>query len=354
MTTRRLFCFLVIQLLAAQVASAQVGVGENSSDESIALLFQDKYPLSLQLQFSTKDIKKNTNDSTYINSTLFIKNEESTWDSLKIKLRARGNHRRKNCYYVPLKLKLKKKVSRGTIFEGNTKLKLVLPCLLERDNDDLVLKEYMAYQLYELISPNHFKTRLANIEFNEEKGNRIKKHKLKAILLEDIDHVAKRHKGQALKRKVHPLQQDDFSSIQNSFFQYLIGNTDFSTRGEHNQKLLYIDKKYVSIPYDFDMSGLVNASYASISGMENIKGTITTVTQRVYKGYKRDDQLLQEVRQKYIASKDEIYMVMDNLKEHFQNPILFVKAKDFVLDFFEIMEDDKKFKKNIMDSRRSR
>ncbi len=354
MTIRRLFCLLIFQLLVAQVASAQVGVGEKASDESTTLLFQVKYPLSMQLQFSTKDIKKNTNDSTYIKSTLFVQNEESTWDSLKIKLRARGNHRRKNCYYVPLKLKLKKKVSKGTIFEGNTKLKLVLPCLLEKDNDDLVLKEYMAYKLYELISPYHFKTRLANIEFNEEKGNRIKKHKLRAILLEDIDKVAKRHNGQALTRKVHPLQQDDFSSIQNSFFQYLIGNTDFSTRGEHNQKLLYIDKKYVSIPYDFDMSGLVNASYASISGMENMKGSITMVTQRAYKGYKRDDDLLQEVRQKYISSKDDIYTTMDNLKEYFENPILFVKAKDFVVDFFEIMENDKKFQKYIVDSRRSR
>ena len=353
MTIRRLFCLLILQLLAAQVAMAQVGVGEKSSDESSAILFQDKNPLSLQLQFSKKYIKKNTNDSTYISSTLFVQNEEASWDSLKIKLRARGNHRRQNCYYVPLKLKLKKNVSRGTIFEGNTKLKLVLPCLLEKDNDDLVLKEYMAYKLYEIISPYHYKTRLANVEFNEEKGNRIKKHKLRAILLEDIDKVAQRHNGQALTRKVHPLQQDDLSSIQNSLFQYLIGNTDFSTRGEHNQKLLYIDKKYVSIPYDFDMSGLVNASYATISGMENMKGSITMVTQRAYKGYKRDDNLLQEVRQEYISSKDEMFMVMDSLKEYFQNPILFAKAKDFVVDFFEIMESDEKFKKFIVDRTRS-
>ena len=350
----RLFFFLVIQFFVAQVVMAQVGVVEKSSDELTALLFQEQYPLSMRLQFSIQDIKKNTNDSTYIKSTLFVQNAESSWDSLKIKLRVRGNHRLKNCYYAPLKLKLKNKATRGTIFEGATNLKLVLPCLLEMDNDDLVLKEYMAYKLYELISPYHFKSRIATIEFDEEKGNRIKKHYLKSILLEDIDQVSKRHNGQALPRKVHPLQQDDFSAIQNSFFQYLIGNTDFSTRGEHNQKLLYIDKKYVSIPYDFDMSGLVNASYASISGMENMKSTITMVTQRAYKGYNRDDELLQEVRQKYISSKDELFMVMDSLKEYFENPMLFVRAKDFVVEFFEIIESDKKFKKYILDSRRSR
>ncbi|MBT8297485.1 MAG: hypothetical protein KJO52_04050, partial [Maribacter sp.] len=353
MTIRSLFCFLVVHLLVAQVGWAQVGIGVKTKNESVTRLFQERSPLTIQLQFSTKDLKKNTNDSTYFKSFLLLKNEESTWDSLKIKLRARGNHRRKTCYYAPLKLKIKKRESRGTLFEGNTKLKLVLPCLLEKDNDDLVVKEYMAYRIFELLSPYHYKARLANIEFNEEKGKRIKKRDLKAIILEDIDKVAKRHNGQTLTRKVHPLQQDDLYSLRNSFFQYLIGNTDFSTRGEHNQKLVYIDNKYVSIPFDFDMSGLVNASYATISGMENMKGSITMVTQRVYKGYKRDDELTEQVRQEYIASKDKIYSVMDDLKVYFQNPIMFAEAKDFVADFFEIMENDKKFKKYILDRARS-
>ena len=316
--------------------------------------FQNQDPLSIQLKFSTRDIKKNTNDSTYISSTLLVLNKERSWDSLKIKLRARGKDRRQNCYYAPLKLKLKKKATKGTMLEGTTKLKLVLPCLLQKDKDDLVLKEYMAYKLYEIISPYHFKTRLANIEFEEEKRSRIKKHNLKAILIEDIDKVAQRHNGRKMTRKVHPLQQDDLTSLQNCFFQYLIGNTDFSTRGGHNQKLLYVDNKYVSIPYDFDMSGLVNAPYALVSGIENMNSYVTEVTQRVYKGYKRDDYLLQEVRQEYIASKKGIFAVIDGLKQFFQDPSVFKEAKDYINDFFEIMENDKKFKKYIVDHRRSR
>jgi len=350
----RLFYFLVFQLLAVQIISAQVGVGKKSSAEIADSFFQNHAPLTMLLKFSTRDIKKNTNDSTYITSTLLIQNKEPSWDSLKIKLRARGNHRRLNCYYAPLKLKLKKKATKGTMFEGTTKLKLVLPCLLQKDKNDLVLKEYMAYKLYEIISPYHFKTRLANIEFEEERRSRIKKHSLKAFLIEDIDKVAQRHNGRAMKRNVHPLHQDDLTSLQNSFFQYLIGNTDFSTRGRHNQKLLYTDNKYVSIPYDFDMSGLVNASYASISGMENMKVSITKVTQRVYKGYKRDYNLLQEVRQEYISSKEEIFAVLDSLEEFFQNPMLFVEANDFINDFYGIMESDIKFEKYIVNRARTK
>jgi len=349
-----LFFFLLFQLFAVHLTSAQDNFVGESQLEPTALLFQDQDPISLRLVFSTKNLKKNTNDSTYIKSILFIQNRNSSWDSLKIKLRARGNFRRQNCYFVPLKVKLKKAVTRGTLFEGTSKLKLVLPCLLVKNNDDLVLKEYMAYKLFELISPYHFKTRLANIEFSEEKGTRIRKHNIKAFLIEDLDDVAERHNGRAMTRRVHPLYQDDLSSLQNSFFQYLIGNTDFSTRGAHNQKLLYVDKKYVSIPYDFDMSGLVNASYATVSGMENMKVTISKVTERVYKGYKRDIDLMQAVRKEYLTSKEGIFKVMDDLNQYFQNPGKYEQAKEFVIDFFKIMEDDKQFKKHILDRARSR
>ena len=354
MSMKRLFYFLVLLLLAVQITTAQAGVGEKSSAETSDSFFQDQEPIAMRLKFSTKDIKKNTNDSTYISSTLLIQNKERSWDSLQIKLRARGNHRRQNCYYAPLKVKLKKKATKETMLEGNTKLKLVLPCLLQKDKDDLVLKEYMAYKLFEIISPYHFKTRLANIEFEEEIRSRIKKHNLKAILIEDIDKVAERHNGRAMKREVHPLQQDDLTSLQNAFFQYLIGNTDFSTRGGHNQKLLFTDNKYVSIPYDFDMSGLVNAPYATVSGVDNLNSYATEVTQRVYKGYKRDDKLLQEVRQKYIASKDGVFEVIDGLEQFFNDPSQFAQAKDFIDDFFEIMESDKKFEKFIVDRTRTK
>jgi len=354
MSMKRLFYFLVLLLLAVQITTAQLEVSEKSSAATSDSFFQDQEPIAMQLKFSTKDIKKNTNDSTYISSTLLIQNRERSWDTLKIKLRARGNHRRQNCYYAPLKVKLKKKATKATMLEGNTKLKLVLPCLLQKDKDDLVIKEFMAYKLYEIISPYHFKTRLANIEFEEEIRSRIKKHNLKAILIEDIDKVAERHKGRAMSRKVHPLQQDDLASLQNAFFQFLIGNTDFSTRGGHNQKLLFVENKYVCIPYDFDMSGLVNAPYATVSGIENMNSYITEVTQRAYKGYKRDDKLLQDVRQKYIASKDGIFAVVDGLEQFFQNPLLFAEAKDFIDDFFEIMESDKKFEKYIVDRTRTK
>ncbi|RIA09827.1 hypothetical protein OE09_1673 [Flavobacteriaceae bacterium MAR_2010_72] len=316
-------------------------------------LFSDQKPLQIQLKFSLKDLKKNTNDSTYMESMLYYKNEATYWDSLKVKLKARGNFRRTNCYYAPLTLKLKKSVSKNTYFDGHNKLKVVLPCLIESDNDDFVLKEYMAYKLYEVISPVHFKTRLLDLEYIEDKGKRSKSNILKAIFIEDIDDVAERLGGNELKRRIHPLEQDDLASIRNAFFQYLIGNTDFSTRYLHNGKLVVIDKRIIPVPYDFDMSGLVNASYAVVSNVQNITLNISDVTERVYKGYKRDEVLFEKVRKEFIVNKPRMITIIDNLEYHFEDRNHWVRAKRYISDFFEIIENEKSFKKHILDRART-
>jgi hypothetical protein len=48
-------------------------------------------------------------------------------------------------------------------------------------------------------------------------------------------------------------------------FQYLIGNTDWSVDGLHNMKVLGVGGRHYAIPYDFDMSGFVDAPYAGPS-----------------------------------------------------------------------------------------
>ena len=341
-----LILLLWLHVFACNVLTAQEKISETTT------LFSNQEPIFLKLKMSVKNVKKITNDSTFVESILYYKNEAATYDSLKIDLRARGNNRRKNCYYAPLKLKLSKSATKGTLFEGNKKLKLVLPCLIESNNNDYVIKELMAYQLYEIVTPVHYKTRLVNIEFIEEKGKRTITKDLKGVLIEDIDNVAKRLHGNEIKRRILPLQQDDVASIRNSFFQYLIANTDFSTTYLHNGKLLFIDKKIIPLPYDFDMSGLVDTSYAVVSNIQNITLDITDVKERVYKGYKRDELLFEQVRKEFIDNKSKMFEAIDHLEEYFDDGNQFIIAKRFVTQFFEIIENDNAFKRKILDKAR--
>lgn len=326
----------------------------STGNKPVRPLFRSEAPLLLQLRYSNKAMKKDTNDSTYLQSMVWFKEADTSWDSLPVNLRARGNFRRANCYFAPIKLKFKKKHTEDGLFQGTEKIKMVLPCLLDRNSGDYVLKEYLAYKLYEQIGSYHFKTRLTHIELFEERGRRKVEHNLIGFMIEDMDHVAERYDGKEIKREIHPLQHDAIASLQNSFFEYMIANTDYSTKLQHNQKILFTEKRIIPVPYDFDMCGLVNAPYAAVTNIQNLSRSITQVTDRIYKGYEREEEQLYEVRDVFLEKKDEMLEEVVALKELFRDPNQYRRAHAFIIDFFEILEDDKKFNKNILGQQRTR
>lgn len=320
---------------------------KDETSEKIIPVFEEEEILTLRLRYSIKDIKKETNDSTYIDSGLDYQMKDESWQTLPVKLRARGNNRLKNCYFPPLKVKLKKTDAKHTIFKGHSSLKLVLPCLLESDKNDNIVKEYLAYKLFEIISPYHFRTRLLDIQIEDVKGDKSKMYDLKGILIEDDKKVAKRFDGKIYDRDMHPLNQEPIASIRNAFFQFMIGNTDFSTAYQHNMKVIYINKAMVPVPYDFDMAGLVNTSYAASSIAVN------SVTERKYRGFVRDKEQFEQVRREFIDNKDKLISVMDKNASYFDQPEEFNIAKDYILSFFDILVNNKKFKNEILEQART-
>ncbi len=312
-------------------------------------LFADQAPLNIKLSYSNKEVNSKTNDSTFIDTTLeFLHNEK--WTAMEVQLRARGNFRRAECYFPPIKMKIKKDQREGTLFDGNKSLKLVLPCKLESENNDNILQEYIAYKIYEKISPFHFKTRRVDIDFNEQKGKKIKNFQLKGFLIEDDKQVAKRHEGKVFERFVHPMGMQHLTSVQNAFFQFLLGNTDFSVAYQHNGKLLFVDKEIIPLPYDFDMTGWVDPSYATV----NTTLGINSVQERVYRGFKRDQKYFDEVRAQFIDKKEELTQMVSSFESEFSNPKEFENMIDFMKDFYEILEDDAVFEKTIVAKARTK
>jgi hypothetical protein len=312
-------------------------------------LFSDQTPLEIKLGYSNKDMNRKTNDSTFIDTTLeFLQNEK--WSSLQVNLRARGNFRRNECYFPPIKMKIKKDQYQGTIFDGNKTMKLVLPCKLESENNDNILQEYIAYKIYERISPFHFKTRRVNIDFSEPKGKKIKKFSLKGFLIEDDKRVAKRHEGKVFERYVHPMAMQHLTSVQNAFFQYLLGNTDFSVAYQHNGKLLYVNKEIIPLPYDFDMTGWVNPSYATV----NTTLGINSVQDRKYRGFKREQQYFDEVRQQFLDQKADLMKMISSFEGEFSNQSEYENMFEFLKSFYDVLEDDSKFQKSIVEDSRTK
>ena len=300
------------------------------------LLFSNKKPLKIKLNYSNKNLNKNTNDSTFIKSKLIFF-EKKINKEIQVSLRARGNFRRKHCYFTPVKIKIKKSDALNTIFSDNRTLKLVLPCKNNRDKNDNILKEFIAYKIYEIISLYYFKTRRLEVDYTNQKNNKGINYNLAGFLIEDDDKVAKRFDGKIVKRKISPLAMDDFNSVNLSFFNFLIGNTDFSSAHQHNGKLLFYEKKIIPIPYDFDLTGWVKPKYGL--GITNRLGY--SFEERNYIGFKRGKNIYSKVRNHYLRLREKIFNTVELYESEFENKKSYNLMMDYLRGFYEILEDDK-------------
>lgn len=333
----KLIIYLGLGIILFAVTSVQ------AQDTGTPPLFQDQNTLSIRLSISVRELRRETNDSTYIPSVLSFMVGE-VWDTIPVSIRIRGNFRKKNCTYPPLRIKFKKTEVAGTLFEGTKSVKLVLPCHEGKSGMDLINKEYLCYQLYHPITDFHLKTRLLNLTLVEGKGKQEKISNVNGFFIEDDDQLAERNSARVVDAtRIYPLQLEDTSALRFDLFQYMIANTDFSTTVIHNAEVLLTNKgRYIAVPYDFDMTGVVNAPYASVDP----KWEVERVTQRVYKGYCRNENVAQYVRQDYIRREEVIYQVIDNHK-HLFNPKEAESLKRYIGEFFRTLKSDYDYSEKI-------
>lgn len=223
--------------------------------------------------------------------------------SLDLRIRTRGHFRRlpENCVYPPLLLNFpRSKVPDQSLFKGQNKLKLVMPCR----GEIYVYREYLTYQLANLISPNTFKARLVRVVLLDTQKQKASKEIL-GFLLEDEDEMAARIDGEIIKDGIfrpEDFTQEDFLLMAS--LQFLIGNTDWSTQYRQNIKVVETKDKLLAIPYDFDHAGLVFSPYAKPAA----ELELNSVRDRRYRGYCVDDLILFEpITTLFNEKKDEIY-----------------------------------------------
>lgn len=307
-------------------------------------LFQDEEILEARLEYSFRDIKRNKSDTAYFATQLYYQNKEKQWDSIKIRIRARGNFRREKCFFTPIKIKIKKKDNAGTLFQGNQNLKLVMPCLTGRGNNDLVIKEYLCYKLYQSISPYAFSTKLVNLTLTDVRNKKSNEYHLKAFIIEDDKRIAKRANGKLLKGfQRNPLFMQDSIAAMQDVFQFMIGNTDWSSIMQHNVKVMLLPSKVkVPIPFDYDMAGLVDAPYAVVK--ESMP--ISNVRERHFRGFCRNDDLIEYVRLKYIELEPGLWNVVRSVEDQMDSKQALV-VENYLRDFFSLVRNKKRFDENI-------
>lgn len=262
-------------------------------------------------------------------------------ESLDLRVRVRGNFRRleKNCDSPPLKFNFKKhKVPETSLFAGQPELKLVVPC----KGEPYVLREYLTYKLYNLFTEHSFNVRLVRYTYDDMDSDE-ETNPQYGFLIEDKETLAARS-GASIIERMHyrPQIVDRDAFFRMSVFAYMIGNTDWSIQYLHNIELLFLNDEmvYISVPYDFDLVGIVSSPYARPSPALKLR----SVRERVYRGYCLEDlSVLKSTFDQFQELKPEIYktitentLVDESYKEF---------ATDYLDDFYATLNDDKDRKK---------
>jgi hypothetical protein len=227
-----------------------------------------------------------------------------------IEIRARGNLRFELCYPPPIMLHFNAPGA-GSI-GGLGKVKMVWGCEDNPYYDQLVLKEYLAYKFYELLTPYSFRVRKSMVYYSDS-AKPAKWTNKSAFLIEDIDELAKRMKYREWESdKMAPAGVEREHYILMSMFQFMIGNTDWGLSSGHNIKFIVPkDSVYgipIAIPFDFDFSGLVDAAYASTP--EHFP--ISDVKERFYMGIIPDKEIIEKNLDLFMDKKAKIFTIINN------------------------------------------
>ena len=317
--------------------------GLDASKESFRL-FEDDQLLEITLRFDLTSYLRSKPKEEYLKANITFHLSETDSLNSNIRLRTRGEFRNNYCYFPPIELNFKNADFKYSDLDKINKIKLVPECNSGAINENYVLREYLIYKLFNVLTDTSFRVRLLRINYFDTQ-KRKKPITQFGFFIEPVEMLAARANYIQLKsrnltqKSITPKVMDRMA-----LFNYMIGNYDWSIPGQHNVKLfrsLTFDTVIyaIAIPYDFDWTGLVNASYAVPA--ENV-GT-ETVRERIFLGICRNDEEYMKHIEVFLEKKEEFYRVINEF------PYLNQREKrDIIIyldDFYKMLTG----RMNIMD-----
>jgi len=355
-------CTLAITFGATDAQERELPTAAEVQTAESAPLFASHVVLSLTLEADFHTIRRedrSDEDSEERPAVMMWTNADGSSETQEIQIQTRGIFRlsRRNCDFPPLRLNVKKEPTKGTLFEGQDKLKLVVTCKLNQDYwEQYVLAEHLVYRMLNLFTPLSFQVRLAKVTYidSSQEDETFTRY---AFLIEDDDIMATRNNGWKLDwetgRVFHPARLEKRMAILVDVFQYMIGNTDWSGAQMHNMELFQSPPStFVTVPYDFDMSGIIDTRYAR----PDATLTIRSVRDRLFRGFcprevSRDPADYEEVYEEFRQRKDEIYEMWRNQEDLDQGRLQ--DTLEYLDDFFETLDSPRLIEERMMRQCRS-
>ncbi|MDX1736051.1 MAG: hypothetical protein R3228_16870, partial [Halioglobus sp.] len=172
------------------------------------------------------------------------------------------------------------------------------------------------------------------------------------FLIEDAGAMAARYGMRRVQaEKVARGDMDLAQTALVELFQLMIGNNDYSTLSSlpgnpccHNGRLIGDGESgYIPVPYDFDSSGLVNASYANPP--EHLP--IRRVTQRYFTGWCKQPRHYRAAIERFNARRAQALALFAEsalLDKRYRKRTL-----AFIESFYELINDERQVQKKIID-----
>ena len=313
-----------------------------------APLFQSDEPLKITLRTNIEFIRRERNDSVEVDGTATFIDLDGSEVTRPVQVRARGNFRRSRdtCNFPPLRLNFPQGQMAGTVFDGQDRLKLVTPCQDNRDEyQRYVFDEYLAYKVLNLLTPASYRVRLVEITYEDVNGRYDVRTKY-GFLIEADERMAERNRAMFLEApQMHPMMADGSQSTVSSMFNYMIGNTDWSDVFFHNAVVMRTeDFRHLTVPYDFDHAGVVNARYATVD--PSIADRIRNVRQRLFRGFCRPELEHAAVSALFNAKRDAITALYRDFP-YYARPDHATDALEFYEGFWRVIDDPRQFERNI-------
>lgn len=300
--------------------------------------------LNVTIETEFKELIREKFEEEYQPAVLSYQNDEGATISWTVELRSRGNVRKQVCYFPPVKIRFDKgQLKEKEIATSHRSLKLVNQCQSGVINEQYLGRELLTYQLYNVVTPHSLRVRPLHITYVDT-GKKAKTTEMVAFVIEDIDELAERLGGQAVKREEFSTNMVEHEPLLTmAVFEYMVGNTDWAVGNLHNLELIKLPeyRKVIAVPYDFDYAGLVNTTYA----VPAKKLPIEDVTQRLYRGPECSAEEAQRVFDFFLSLETDIMQTAENcvlLDERSRRD-----SKEYLAKFFEELQSPRSLSKEM-------
>ena len=266
-------------------------------------LFEDETPLILTLEADIEALQADRGGTPSYHPATLRYNDGEQEISLGIRIRARGRFRRDPyvCTFPPLHYKFPKDTLLPAPFETQKKIKVVTHCR----EDEFIYREYYLYKVFNMLTEQSFRVRLARITYVDTKG-KVPDETRPAFFIEAEKAMAKRNGAKPVDEDItlRPGEVDSTALTLMHVFNYMIANRDFGVAVRQNLKIITNGSGLpVTVPYDFDWAGIVDASYTHTPGMKKS----VYYSRRRFKPLCRDELEFQATFDKFRAIKDDIF-----------------------------------------------